>query len=215
MPDRQPDRQQGGPPPLDSSAGPESAPSPDTPERLKVIYVSDFELDAIPAPAGSAPAAKDAAAQARRIVKGVSENLLKDFAKAGYTTKLLHAGDPRPDDGFLIVGVFTQVDAENRVRRAVIGPGQNSAPIELYVAANDLARFPRALYKADSPEASGKQPGAVIEVNPEADAAKFSMQADATDKTLKQTAQRISNELVKRINAAKSEDELLNRYAKP
>ena len=40
--------------------------------------------------------------------------------------------------------------------------------------------------------------------------------ADITDKDIKQAAQRISAELVKRINAAvKSEDEQLNKYAKP
>ena len=56
----------------------------------------------------------------------------------------------------------------------------------------------------------------MIEINQNADAVKFSIEADITDKDIKQTAQRISAELVKRINAAvKSEDEQLNKYAKP
>ena len=146
----------------------------------------------------------------------MSDNLLKDFAKAGYTAKLLHPGDPRPDDGFLIAGVFTQVGADNRLRRAVLGSAQDAETLQLYVAAKDLAHFTAPLYQTDPTETGSTNAGAVIEVNPNADAAKFSMPADVTDKDIKQTAQRISSELVKRINAAvRSENDPLNRYAKP
>jgi hypothetical protein len=80
-----------------------------------------------------------------------------------------------------------------------------------------LAHFTPPLYQTDdAAEASGTKPGAAIEINQTADAVKFSMWAVVTDKDIKQAAQRISAELVKRINAAvKAEDEQLNRYAKP
>jgi hypothetical protein len=87
------------------------------------------------------------------------------------------------------------------------------------VAAKDLAHFTPPLYQtdaADATDASSTKSGAVIEISQNADAAKFSIEADFTDKDIKQTAQRISAELVKRINAAvKTEDEQLNKYAKP
>jgi hypothetical protein len=205
------------------------------PERSKVIYIADFELDSASAvadterpaagapqenasapPAGVSAKANASPAQAQHIVRLMSDNLLKDFAKAGYTTKLLHPSDPRPDDGFLITGVFAQVGADNRLRRAVIGSGQGAETLQLYVAAKDLAHFTPPLYTADPVDTSAAKPGAIIEVNPNADAVKFSMAADVTDKDIKQTAQRISAELAKRINAVvKSENEPLNRYAKP
>jgi hypothetical protein len=194
------------------------------PERSQRIYVTDFELDsaAAPADASSAPPAGVSAkanastAQAQHIVRLMSDNLLRDFAKAGYTTKLLRPSDPRPDDGFLIAGVFTRVGADNRLRRAVLGSGQGAETLQLYVAAKDLAHFTAPLYTADPADTDGTRSGAVIEISQNADAAKFSMEADVTDKDIKQTAQRISAELVKRINAAvKSEDEQLNKYAKP
>jgi hypothetical protein len=194
------------------------------PERSQRIYVTDFELDSVGAaadasagaPAGASMKGNASAAQVQHIVKLMSDNLLKDFAKAGYATKLLHPSDPRPDDGFLIAGVFTQVGADNRLRRAVLGSGQGAETLQLYVAAKDLAHFTPPLYQADAADASGTKPGAVIEISQTADAVKFSMEADVTDKDIKQTAQRISAELVRRINAAlKSEDEQLNRYAKP
>jgi Domain of unknown function (DUF4410) len=226
-----PDRQQGGAPgayPGGAPTGPSNiphTPAPSAmPERSQRIYITDFELDSVGAaadassasPLGVSPKANASAAQAQRLVKLMSENLLKDFAKAGYTAKLLRSGDPRPDDGFLIAGVFTQVGADNRLRRAVLGSGEGAETLQLYVAARDLAYFTPPLYQADAADASGTKPGAVIEINQTADAVEFSIKADVADKDIKQTAQRISTELVKRINAAvKSENEQLNRYAKP
>src|SRR5277367_549911 len=238
VPNRQPGSSPGaypggaqpGPPNIPDTPAPSA-----TPERSQRIYVTDFELDSSVAAAdpssapGASPLGNDSsaparvsakgnatAAQAQHLVKLMSDNLLKDFAKAGYTTKLLRSSDPRPDDGFLIAGVFTEVDVDNRLRRAVLGSGQGAETLQLYVAAKDLAHFTPPLYQADAADASGTKPGAVIEISQTADAVKFSMEADVTDKDIKQTAQRISAELVRRINAAlKSEDEQLNRYAKP
>jgi Domain of unknown function (DUF4410) len=210
---------QSGPPNIPENPAPAAAP-----DRSQRIYITDFELDsaaasseAVATPSAS-PQAKASATQAQHLVKLMSDNLLKDFAKAGYTTKLLRPSDPRPDDGFLITGVFAQVGDDNRLRRAVIGSGQGAGALQLYVAAKDLAHFTPPLYTADPADsnAHGAKPGAVIEINPNADAAKYSIEADVTDKDIKQSAQRISAELVKRINAAvKSEGEPLNRYAKP
>jgi Domain of unknown function (DUF4410) len=226
MPNRQPSGSPGAYP-GGTPGGPPNIPDapPAAPERTQRIYVTDFELDSAAAAAdtSSAPAAgvssksNASAAQAQHLVKVMSDNLLKDFAKAGYTTKLLRPSDPRPDDGFLIAGVFTQVGEDNRLRRAVIGSGQGAETLQLYVAARDLAHFTPPLYQTDdAAEASGTKPGAAIEINQTADAVKFSMWAVVTDKDIKQAAQRISAELVKRINAAvKAEDEQLNRYAKP
>ena len=220
-------RQPGGPPGGVQSGPPNipESPSPTAaPERSQRIYITDFELDSVAAgteaaatPSASAKA-KASATQAQHLVKLMSDNLLKDFSKAGYATKLLRPSDPRPDDGFLITGVFAQVRDDNRLRRAVIGSGQGAETLQLYVAAKDLAHFTPPLYTADAADsnANGAKAGAVIEINPNADAVKYSIEADVTDKDIKQTAQRISAELVKRINAAvKPEGEPLNRYAKP
>jgi hypothetical protein len=212
-------RQPGGSPgnyPGGAQPGPSNIPDtpapPAAPERTQRIYITDFKWDS------TSVAADASAVRAQRIVKLLSDNLLKDFVKAGYTTKLLHPGDPRPDDGFLITGVFARVGEDNRLRVAVIGSGQSAATLQLYVAAKDLAHFAPPLYTADPADADGHaaKPGAVIEINPNADAVKYSIDADITDKDIKQTAQRLSAELVKRINAAvKAEGEPLNRYAKP
>jgi hypothetical protein len=225
-----PSRQPGGSPgnyPGGASPGPPNIPEAPAPsaasERAKAIYVTDFELDSVslPADASSAPPgtvpphADASAARAQHLIKLMSENLLKDFAKAGCTAKLLHPGDKRPDDGFLITGIFAQVGEDNRLRRAVIGSSHTAETLQLYVAAKDLAHFTPPLYTADA-NANGANPGAMIELNPNADAVKYSIEADITDKDIKQTAQHITTDLAKRITAAaKSEGDPLNRYAKP
>jgi hypothetical protein len=210
---------QSGPPDIPDNPSPAAAP-----ERSQRIYITDFELDSAAAGAEAAatpsasPKTNAAATQAQHLMKLMSDNLLKDFAKAGYTTRLLRPSDPRPDDGFLITGVFARVGDDHRLRRAVIGSGQGADTLQLYVAARDLAHFTPPLYAADPADsnANGAKLGTVIEINPNADAVKYSIEADVTDKDIKQTAQRISAELVRRINAAvKSDSELLNRYAKP
>jgi Domain of unknown function (DUF4410) len=232
MPSHQPGTSAGGSPgsyPGGAPGGPPNVPDAPppaaTPERTQRIYVTDFELDSagvnadasLAPPASASPRADASATRVQHIVKLMSDNLLKDFAKAGYNTKLLRPSDPRPDDGFLIAGVFTQVGADNRLRRAALGSGQGAETLQLYVAARDLAHFTPPLYQTDDAAGvSGTKSGAVIEINETAEAVKFSMEGDVTDKDVKQTAQRISAELIKRINAAvKADDEQLNRYAKP
>ena len=64
------------------------------------------------------------------------------------------------------------------------------------------------LYKTSETEDSTKHPRAVIEINPEADPEKFPIDANASEKVVKQTAQRITNEMVKRINAGPKYEQL-------
>lgn len=234
MPNRQPGSNPNGPPSAEPS-DPE-APSPAaTAEPSRVVYITDFELDSIAQPAdpnqaaavapqtngpappvSNSPQANPPAARAQHIVKLMSDELAKDFKKAGYTTKLLRPSDARPDDGFLIAGIFAQVGPDNRLRRAVLGSGQGAEAMQLYVAVQDFTRFTPPLYQPDPTDDGGTQARPAIQLSPNAEAVKFSIEADITDKAVKQTAQRISAELVKRMDAAaKSGYEPLNKYAKP
>ena len=159
MPDRQPGANPNGPPSAQPSE-PESPQPPPTPEHSRVVYITDFELDSVAQPpdsnhaASTAPRASDAtppassspqtstsAIQAQHIVKLMSDELAKDFKKSGYTAKFLRPSDIRPDDGFLITGIFAQVGPDSRLRRAVLGSSEGAEPIQLYVAAQDFTRF--------------------------------------------------------------------------
>ncbi len=235
MPDRQPGVSPGGHRPR-SPAGPETHSPAATPERTRIVYITDFELDSVAqsadsnhaassapqasdstTPASNSPQTNASAIQAQHIVKLMSDELAKDFKKSGYTAKFLRPSDPRPDDGFLITGIFAQVGPDNRLRRAVLGSGQGAETLQLYVAAQDLRTFhATAVPTRTHRTTEERRHGPAIQLNPNAEAVKFSIEADVTDKDVKQTAQRITADLVKRMDAAaKSEYEPLNKYAKP
>jgi len=129
--------------------------------RPAVVYVTDFQLDAqnvhsepsllppppppppgplgsiLPKPPGTP---KDPAVRARELIDLMSTTLVQDLAKAGLSARRLSAGDPRPATGWLVRGVFTQVDEGNRLHRAVIGFGAGQTDLQLAVAIDDLAQ---------------------------------------------------------------------------
>jgi len=178
------------------------------------IYVRDFDLDAqnvqvdkgvggqirpgiIERPSKREQA--DPQAQAKKLVDTMSKSLVDDLHKAGYKAQRLGPNDPAPASGALVTGVFTEVDEGNRVHRALIGFGSGSAKMELYVTMSDLASPQKPLYNLAQEDTSGKKPGAAITLNPYVAAAKFAMEKNAPEKTVKKTASEISAEVVKHL----------------
>ena len=116
----------------------------------------------------------------------------------------LGANDPNPRGGILVHGVFTEVDEGNRIHRAVIGFGTGSVTMSLYVTMSDLAQPERPLYNLADNESSGKKPGAVIAMNPFVAAAKFVIEKNAPEKTVKKTASDISAQIVVHLKMAEA-----------
>jgi Domain of unknown function (DUF4410) len=183
-------------------------------DKSKVIYVSDFELDVAGAkepktatagnatPAADPDAKKDdgPAEQASKLVDLMSVTLVKELEKAGYSVHRLRLGEARPADGVKIHGIFAEPDDQNRLRRAVIGDGSGPGKMELFVGLSNLARPEQALYAVADPKAENK-PGAVITVSSYAPVAKFEMEKNATEKTIKDTASTIVADLTLLLNA--------------
>jgi hypothetical protein len=171
------------------------------------IYVSDFELDAenFQADEGRTKVVQrpsivrknhDPATQAKKMVDDMATDIVNDLKKAGYKAQRLSVSDPKPNVGVWVHGVFTELDEGNRIRRAVIGFGAGEAKMDLYVAANDLAHPEQPLYNVSESGDSGKKVGAAITMNPYVAAAKFVMEKNAPEKTIKKTAGDISQDLV-------------------
>jgi hypothetical protein len=91
--------------------------------------------------------------------------------------------------------VFTEVDEGSSRRRAIIGFGSGEAKMDLYVTLTDLATPQKPLYEMANNENSGKKIGAVITMNPYVAAAKFVMEKQAPEKTVKKTASDIAKEV--------------------
>ena len=188
----------------------------------KVIYVSDFELDPanfkqdkggitgkgylLPPPPKSFLRRKrqDPETEARKLVDLMADNLVADLQGAGLSAHRLSPADPKPADGRLVRGVFTEMNEGNQMRRALVGFGSGKAKMELYVSAADASSDAKPLYEVLTHKSKGKAPGAAIALSPYAGAAgfvvKFGMTKNAPEKMVKQTASKIAAELTKQLN---------------
>jgi len=126
----------------------------------------------------------------------MSTSIVSDLQKAGYKAQRLAAGDAKPPKGVWVHGIFTEADEGNRLRRAVIGFGSGQAKMELYVTMSDLANPQKPLYESSVDGASKDKVGAAITMNPYAAAAKFVMEKNASEKTVKSAASDISKQIV-------------------
>jgi hypothetical protein len=186
----------------------------------KIVYVSDFELDSVAvrddknAQANGAstatPGSQDNATkkeegpaeQARRMVDLLSVTVVKELVRAGYTAERLRDGQAVPAQGVAIRGIFAEPDAQNRLRRAVIGQGAIGAKMELFVGVSNLARRPQKLYEpADSTNSDSSKVGALITVSSYAPVAKFDVEKNTTEKSIRDTASAIVTDLTALLNA--------------
>jgi hypothetical protein len=167
--------------------------TPDTPPKPPV-YVSDFEIDVQPANPVS-KAEEDPHKQASRLVELMSTKVVAALQKAGYTATRMRPGDPRPDTGAGIRGLFAEVDNENHWRRAVIRAADDSGPMEALVAVSNLAKPDQALYEIAPLPGNDPGPGAVITLSPYVALTKYDLGKDAEEKDFQRIAPRIVNDL--------------------
>lgn len=186
-----------------------------------MIYVADFELEAatiksergllsmpgkLPGPLGEMPlhlpgAPKDSQALAHELVDSMSTSIVKDLAKNGVMSRRLTPGQPVPTNGWLVRGVFTEVNQGNQLRRAMIGFGAGKTDLQVLVDFNDLTKgAPRPFYQVSTTADSGKAPGAAptIILGPAGAAARFVIAGQDLNRNVKQTAAKIAAEATQR-----------------
>ncbi|MEA5113851.1 MAG: DUF4410 domain-containing protein [Geobacteraceae bacterium] len=188
---------------VDEARQPSSAPS--------VIYVQDFDLgyDTTQAAEKKGPPVigrvmsrvtqrNDPRQKAAKLVELMSGSLVKGFTEQKIDARRCIPGAPIPSGGWLIRGVFTEVDQGKRVVRAAIGFGAGATAMELYVSVSDLAENPDAPFIIFGTEKDPNRiPGAVVTMNPYVAAAKFVMEKNASERDVKKTAKEIVSTIVK------------------
>jgi hypothetical protein len=204
QPSPQPSAQQT---PQPSSPQRNSAPAP---AKSKIVYVRDFELDAVdaegklqksvpPIPPSTSGLADPNRVQtpverAGRLVDFMATTLVKELETAGYNARRLRLEDTRPTDGIQINGIFGEPDEFNRLRRAIVGTISVDGKMSLYVGIGNLAKPDQAFYTPANPE-SGNKAGAVITVTSYGPVAKFEMEKNTTETAVKNTASGIVADL--------------------
>lgn len=183
----------------------------ETPSKSTVVYVGDFDLDIwtgkpVAGPTGAAAIAEQKKKetpreQASRLVESVGASLARSLESAGYTARRLHAGEPRPEKGLRIQGVFAQVDEKNRVRRALIGSRAASGNLQLFVSVSNLERPDQQLYEIADAKSADNRYGPVITISPYAPVAKFEMDKDANEQELRDLGSKMVAGLTGLLNA--------------
>jgi uncharacterized protein DUF4410 len=174
-------------------------------DRSKIIYVTDFELDAVdgegklkkdvpavsvtnPSPSREQMREEDQAAeQAGRLVDFMAIALIKELKRAGYSAQRLRPEDSRPTDGIRISGIFAEPDPQNRLRRAVMGTFSPDGKMSLFVGISNLEKPQQAIYAAAEPGGANRA-GAVITVSSYAPVARFEIGKSPTEKAVRDTA---------------------------
>jgi len=201
------------PPPPPQEETPVTVAAIDTPDivtdssvdRSKIVYVSEFELDAVdeqgkleksvPAISVANPLSsriqiregEEAATQAGRLVDLMAVTLVAELKRAGYSVQRLRPEDSRPTDGIRISGIFAEPDAQNRLRRAVMGTFSPDGKMSLFVGISNLARPDQAIYASAEPGGANRA-GSVITVSSYAPVARFEIGKTTTEKAVRDTA---------------------------
>jgi hypothetical protein len=197
--------------------------SPAPADKPAVVYVADFDLDAQniqhqegalsgrPGPLGRVSnrlygTESDPAVRARQLVELMAKSLVRDLSNAGFNAQRLPPGVPMPVEGWLLRGVFTEVQEGNRLQRAMIGLGQGQTDLQVVVNMENLTKGPpKPLYEVSTDATSGNKPGAapIIAVNPYAAAARFVVSGQDLNRNVINTASQIAAEISRRAEQRK------------
>ena len=179
----------------------------------RVVYVADFELEKSEVETEQGPLARPfgrpgllgrlrsgRSEDPQKIIDLMSSQLVQDLVGHGIDARRLGPSDPFPQEGWLVRGVFVNVEQGNRLRRAVIGFGAGQSDLQVAVSVSNLRQgAPEPMYEIDSEKGSGKMPGAAITLNPYVAAAKFLLAGRDLDKSVRHAASDIADAVVRDI----------------
>lgn len=186
-----------------------------------VVYVANFELQAehikktdgllTPAHGQSGPVrnlvlghSEDPPALADKLVNLMADSIVKDLTKTGIRAIRLEPGASLPTSGWLVRGVFTEVQQGNRLRRAVIGLGSGQTDLQVVATTDHLASgVPRPLYQIETEASSSQAPGAAatLVLTPMSVPVRFVMTRGDLEKNVRKTAAKIAAEVTRRVAA--------------
>jgi hypothetical protein len=130
----------------------------------------------------------------------MANSLVKDLKAVGFEAERISAVGTWPREGWLLRGIFTDVDEGNRLRRAIIGFGAGKTDLEVVTTLDDLSKgAPQPFYQVDTTAQSSKMPGAIVTMNPAVAAARFVLAGGDLDRNTRDTASQIAKSVAARV----------------
>jgi hypothetical protein len=178
----------------------------DSPPQTVPIFVSDFELPAVPSkpstplapntpkkpnaqPTGLYQDTDSPSEQARVVVDTFSKTLLQSLQNAKFTAT--RQSGSMPAGGVLIRGVFAEPDAMNRVRRGLLGTNSPGGKFLLYVGIFNLSRPDAPLYELAAVQEPDPRYGPVITLNNYIPLAKFEVTKNPSEEDIRKICAQI------------------------
>jgi len=179
------------------------------------VYVSDFELAAVPPTKNTAPATKGAnggdkstseaetpSTEARLLVDSLAATLEETLRKNGFAATRVR--EKPAGKGVLLRGVFAETDAKNRIRRAILGAGSTNPQLVLYVGTFNLKSPDQPLYEPAPVQAPDPHYGPVITLNTYIPLEKFLIARNPTQEDLQNVCTQIAQNLNQLLQANKA-----------
>lgn len=176
--------------------------------RPSVVYVADFEEAAGSVQSEGLGSLRPIhslfeQAKAKSLVDTMSNSIVQDLGKKGISAHRVPANSPTPAQGWLVRGVFTKIDEGSRARRALLGFGSGQDDVEVTASIDDLAAGAlQPLYQTHTDATSGRMPGAIVTRNPYAAAAKFVLAGQDLERSTRETAEKIAEQIAAYLNGA-------------
>jgi hypothetical protein len=197
-----------------TTSGPGAWQSADPPVAGVSVYVSDFELAAVPTTKNKAPAIKGANAddrsaseaetpsmQARLLVDSLATTLQETLRKNGFAATRVR--EKPAGKGVLLRGVFAETDAKNRIRQAILGAGSTNPQLVLYVGMFNLKSPDQPLYEPAAVQAPDPHYGPVITLNAYIPLERFQIARNPTQEDLQKVCTQIAQNLNQLLQANK------------
>jgi Domain of unknown function (DUF4410) len=117
----------------------------------------------------------------------------------GVKAQRLAVGESLPRNGWLVRGAFAEVDQGSRVLRSQVGFGTGATDLAVLVNVADLQKGKlEPFYKLEAQAGSRRMPGAAVTRNPYVAAAKFVMSRRDLPKNIRQIAQTVADQIIRR-----------------
>lgn len=163
------------------------------------VYVSDFELSAVPAavlerssPDEKDRLEKDLQLRSREIQNCFAEALVEALRKKAYSAS---RKQDLPGKGIMLEGVFAEPDEKNRIRPALLGSGSPGTKLLLYVGVFDQKSMNQPLYKEAPVQEADPSYGPVITLNAYIPMAKYEIAKDAGEEDIHRICGQIAADL--------------------
>lgn len=132
--------------------------------------------------------------QARRMTDDFAMTLVRELEKKGFSAS--RVSGKNPPNGALVRGVFTEPDALNRIRRAVLGATTPSGKFLLYVGIFNLERQEQPLYQLATGQIPSAGYGPIITLNNYVPLAKYELDKNPSEEEVQKICTQIAASLV-------------------